>query len=393
MTAYQANPTVVPPAMTEQARERSLDRAASDTNRGATLPGVTHAAGASDFERLLQRPVGHVEIINGKYVAHDMEGMWRLAQAFANSEVCKARRDIKSAWDVYMILSHGESVGFHPVQSLNTIMVVNGRTSVWGDGAKALAEQFAQTEYIKEWIEGDEHEWVAHCEIKRRDRPLPTHCTFSWEDAKRAKLSTRDTYQSYPKRMLQMRARLFAIRDAVPEALMGLATVEEQQDIREPVKFDPDKAIGAAPAKPAPDRLKDRLTGRDIEKLPAAGESDTLPPVEPPPTGTPADETPAPEPKPKGRKKAAEPVQDAPEPETVPEPSEAPVESEAGLSGYEKAVAIVGEITEAGSREAEAMIQRWLAKSKYTEGHFEGETQQLALKQIRGVKWDQFRAK
>lgn len=36
---------------------------------------------------------------------------------------------------------------------------------------------------------------------------------------------------TYPRRMLQMRARSFALRDAFPDVLKGLITIEEAQDI------------------------------------------------------------------------------------------------------------------------------------------------------------------
>jgi len=63
---------------------------------------------------------------------------------------------------------------------------------------------------------------------------------FSVEDAKRAGLwGKQGPWQAYPKRMLQMRARGFALRDAYPDVLKGLITTEEAQDYPEETKRPP----------------------------------------------------------------------------------------------------------------------------------------------------------
>jgi hypothetical protein len=49
--------------------------------------------------------------------------------------------------------------------------------------------------------------------------------------AQRAKLAGKDTYKEYPQRMLQMRARSFALRDTFTDALKGMCLAEEAQDI------------------------------------------------------------------------------------------------------------------------------------------------------------------
>jgi hypothetical protein len=54
---------------------------------------------------------------------------------------------------------------------------------------------------------------------------------FSVADAKRAGLWGKSgPWTQYPRRMLQLRARGFALRDAFPDVLKGLVTAEEAQD-------------------------------------------------------------------------------------------------------------------------------------------------------------------
>ena len=50
------------------------------------------------------------------------------------------------------------------------------------------------------------------------------------QEAKQANLSSRGPWKSYPDRMLQMRARGFALRDSFPDSLKALITTEEAAD-------------------------------------------------------------------------------------------------------------------------------------------------------------------
>ena len=73
---------------------------------------------------------------------------------------------------------------------------------------------------------------------------------FSVADAKKAHLwGRRGPWENYPERMLQMRARGFALRDSFPDALKGVITVEEAQDFPEVMENPLDKAFGGEKVK------------------------------------------------------------------------------------------------------------------------------------------------
>jgi hypothetical protein len=73
-----------------------------------------------------------------------------------------------------------------------------------------------------------EDEWVAFCEVTRTHWLKPIRRSFSVIDAKRAGLWKKEgPWLDYPKRMLQMRARAFALRDAFADVLGGLYVREE----------------------------------------------------------------------------------------------------------------------------------------------------------------------
>lgn len=134
-------------------------------------------------------------------------------------------------------IMQGLEVGMPPVAAISNIMVVNGRPTIWGDGAVALIHSSGTVEYFREWIEGDEYTdtWVAKCCIKRKDQDEPFKGSFSWADAQKAKLPNKPgPWMTYPKRMMQMRARAFAVRDGFADVLKGLKITEEVQDIPVP---------------------------------------------------------------------------------------------------------------------------------------------------------------
>jgi hypothetical protein len=128
-------------------------------------------------------------------------------------------------------IMHGLEVGLSPLSALQRIAVINGRPTLWGDGALALVKASGLCEAIEEWIEGDDDDpssWMAICNLIRKHDPVPVERRFSTADAKRAKLWGKSgPWSDYPKRMLQMRARAFALRDAFPDVLGGLYLTEE----------------------------------------------------------------------------------------------------------------------------------------------------------------------
>jgi hypothetical protein len=94
---------------------------------------------------------------------------------------------------------------------------------------------------------------AAVCQAKRRGYSKPTTVTFTVADAKKAGLwGKQGPWQQYPRRMLQLRARGFALRDAFPDVLRGLVTAEEAQDYTagEPIVTQPE-AVHAKPAEQA----------------------------------------------------------------------------------------------------------------------------------------------
>ena len=77
----------------------------------------------------------------------------------------------------------GLEVGLTPLMALQRIAVVEGRPTIWGDGAMALVRASGLCRSIREWTEGDKpDDWVACCEVLRKGETDPVLQSFSVQD-------------------------------------------------------------------------------------------------------------------------------------------------------------------------------------------------------------------
>lgn len=173
-----------------------------------------------------------------------MEEALRFCDLLAKSEIIPKDYQNKPG-NIMVAVQWGSEVGLKPMQAMQNIAVINGRPSLWGDALIALVRASPLCEYIVEGEEGD----TAWCKVKRRGEPEQSR-TFSQADAKTAGLAGKSgPWSQYPKRMRQLRARAFALRDVFPDVLKGMPVAEELMDMP-PVDITPHNAppaqIGAA---------------------------------------------------------------------------------------------------------------------------------------------------
>jgi hypothetical protein len=134
--------------------------------------------------------------------------------------------------DVAVAIMHGMELGLKPMQAVQSIAVINGRPSVWGDAIPALIESSGLCIKFEEMDLVDiEKESKATCIMQRRGRAAK-RVTFTKEMAEKAGLWTKaGPWTNYPWRMLLLRARMFCARDTFPDVLRGMAIAEEMFDI------------------------------------------------------------------------------------------------------------------------------------------------------------------
>lgn len=158
--------------------------------------------------------------------------------------------------DVLICAQYATELGLGIVEGLRSIAVINGKPSLYGDGLLALCQRSPVCEYIKETPILENGIVTGYiCEAKRRGEDAKVS-RFTLDDAKRAKLAGKaGPWQEYPQRMLQMRARGFALRDAFADLLRGVITREEAMDYpQERIELSNVKPVkaGAAPRVAAP---------------------------------------------------------------------------------------------------------------------------------------------
>ncbi len=156
----------------------------------------------------------------------------RYADKIAASSLCPIAFKGKGG-DVLIAMQMGAEVGLSPMQALQNIAVINGRPSLWGDAALGVVRSHIHCKSVREWPEGDikDGTYTAYCAVRRKGQEEEIR-SFSIDMAKKAGLwGKTGPWTNYPERMLQMRARSWAIRDTFPDALRGLQIAEEAQDI------------------------------------------------------------------------------------------------------------------------------------------------------------------
>lgn len=187
------------------------------------------------------------------------------------SAICRAGMAPKSYLDqqgnaipdkVAVAIMHGMEVGMTPMASLQSIAVINGMPGLYGDGMLAVVRASGLLEDIQETDEWDEKGPLkAVCRVKRKGEATWGEMTCARADAQKAGWWDKTgPWKATPHRMLQMRARGWALRDKFADVLRGLRSAEEVEDMvnvthagsatvapAEPQRSDFDKGGSAAP--------------------------------------------------------------------------------------------------------------------------------------------------
>ncbi len=163
----------------------------------------------------------------GALMPDSMDGIHRLAMGAWNAGVIPTAKTEQQA---FILLAAGFEAGLGFTATCKNVMLVNNKPSLWGDAALALVRRSRLCCGVHETFD----KGVATCTCIRllEDGARETVTrTFSEKDATVAGLWGKPgPWKQYPQRMLQMRARAFALRDAFPDLLMGLGVVEEQEN-------------------------------------------------------------------------------------------------------------------------------------------------------------------
>lgn len=201
--------------------------------------------------------------------------------------------------DVFVAMMWSHSLGIPIVQGLQGIAVINGKPSLYGDALLAVCMGSGQMADIEETVTGNADNLTATCKVTRRGKPTPVVSTFSMADARAAGLLGKPgPWKQYTSRMLKMRARAFALRDAFPDVLSGIASAEEMQDVEgtatEKATENVAEQVAKMPRRRSKLPVQAPKEGTEAEVVKPAAPAQELPlPPEPEPAPAPAPEAPA----------------------------------------------------------------------------------------------------
>ena len=161
-------------------------------------------------------------------VPKTIEEVFRFGELICQSGLAPA--GLKTPQAVTVVLLKGLEIGMQPMAALESFGVINGRACIYGDGIPALLwSRGFDIEEGEPTGEGDERK--ATCTVTRPGGKKITR-SFSLKQARTAGLMSKSgPWTQYPDRMLMMRARAFAARDAAADVLKGIPVLEEQRDI------------------------------------------------------------------------------------------------------------------------------------------------------------------
>lgn len=168
----------------------------------------------------------------------DMDSQWRVACAVASSGMVPKQFEGKPG-AVLVAMQSAKERGLNPWNALQQTANINGRSSNWGELPLGEVMRAGILKHFEEyWLDEKgnridpvlglgKKRWAAVCEAERMDGLGGKIVrVFSHQDAETARLLGKDTWKQYGARMLQMRARGWALKDAAPEVVAGIQMPE-----------------------------------------------------------------------------------------------------------------------------------------------------------------------
>lgn len=236
-------------------REQPGPEAKPDAPEPTSLADMMANLGKEELNKLLAM-TGRTEVkydaAKGDFVFDTFEGLQRVALLYVRAGMGKrliergeSLKESELVARMTVVLQAGAQLGLSTFASARYIAWVRGNACPWGDAIPAIiycaknpdgklcVKVFDEvTEQYQPEGKGPKR-WRTTCTIVRimpAGGEKKVIQTFSWDDAAAASLTNSPTWQAYEKRMTQCRARSWAARDAVPDAMCGMVAAEEALD-------------------------------------------------------------------------------------------------------------------------------------------------------------------
>jgi|694.fasta_scaffold27185_2 hypothetical protein len=170
-------------------------------------------------------------------VQHDYETMWKLSQRVSNTVFVPTALRGKNE-SVLACIMYGAELGLGPMQALNSIHVIEGRTAMSPELMRAMVARHGHR------IDVVENSNTV-CEVKGIRADTGSTATVRWtmEDAKMAGLANKNNWKTYPRAMLLARATSELCRIVFPDIIAGLSYTPEEVSSIEGVEYFPETTI------------------------------------------------------------------------------------------------------------------------------------------------------
>ena len=221
------------------------------------------------------------EIVAAPPVARDTFGILgdavRLADVIENTELVPAplrgRPDAIAA-----VVLAGHELGLGPMQSLQTIDLIQGRPALSPEGMRALVLSHGHALIV----DATDERATVKCHRREWDPDLWTSHTFTLADAERAKLLGKGNWSTYPRAMLTARATAEACRATFADVIAGLSYTAEEISSFGHVSTPP----ASGPSAGGSTRSRGRRAQEPATQATAAGPGPSHEPEGPPPAAT-----------------------------------------------------------------------------------------------------------
>jgi hypothetical protein len=170
-------------------------------------------------------------------VQHDYETMWKLSQRVSNTVFVPTALRGKNE-SVLACIMYGAELGLGPIQALNSIHVIEGRTAMSPELMRAMVARHGHR------IDVVENSNTV-CEVKGIRADTGSTATVRWtmEDAKMAGLANKNNWKTYPRAMLLARATSELCRIVFPDIIAGLSYTPEEVSSIEGIEYFPETTI------------------------------------------------------------------------------------------------------------------------------------------------------
>lgn len=246
------------------------DAKAPESPKEDKAPDTQIAASSAPAEKKSEAKASDPMALDAKGLMQpaNVTELWRIAKMLLTSKALP--KHFENAEQVVMAFQFLKSRGLDPFVAIRQTMMVNGVLNIWGDLPLACVRQSGLMEDFEELVFDKDYKAItfsnknldadiygAVCMTRRKGCPAIER-SFTIDEAKTAGLIDKEKslYKKWLRRMIQMRARAFCLKDAYPDVLAGIP-IAEYDHFTDP--------SGEYEAPPAPKTLAQQMNERFLE--------------------------------------------------------------------------------------------------------------------------------